>query len=167
MAVISSAVDTVIENIYNDVHPFLNERQKRILAGSIADACGFGGIKKVCAISGLDYKTIKSGISDKTNKPEQWNEYPEEYTSEKGIRRKGAGRPGIEKKYPEITEKIKFILENNTCGNPEQILVWTNLSLRQIVQILEEKYNIKTNKNVVSGNSPLYYLPLSFFLDPF
>ncbi len=151
MAVISSAVDTVIENIYNDVHPFLNERQKRILAGSIADACGFGGIKKVCAISGLDYKTIKSGISDKTNKPEQWNEYPEEYTSEKGIRRKGAGRPGIEKKYPEITEKIKFILENNTYGNPEQILVWTNLSLRQIVQILEEKYNIKTNKNVVSN----------------
>ena len=66
MAVVtSSAVDTVIKSIYNDVHPFLNERQKRILAGSIADACGFGGIKKVCAISGLDYKTIKSGISDK------------------------------------------------------------------------------------------------------
>lgn len=150
MANTNDNVDAVIENIYKDVHPFLNERQKRILAGSIAEACGFGGIKKVCAISGLDYKTVKSGISDKINKPEQWNEYTDEYTSENGIRRKGAGRPGIEKKYPEITEKVKFILENNTFGNPEQVLVWTNLSLRQIVQVLDSEYNIKTNKNVIS-----------------
>ena len=150
MANTNNNVDAVIENIYKDVHPFLNERQKRILAGSIAEACGFGGIKKVCAISGLDYKTVKSGISDKINKPEQWNEYTDEYTSENGIRRKGAGRPGIEKKYPEITEKVKFILENNTFGNPEQVLVWTNLSLRQIVQVLDSEYNIKTNKNVIS-----------------
>lgn len=106
--------------------------------------------KKVCAIRGLDYKTVKSGIFDQINKPELWNEYTEEYTSENGIRRKGAGRPGIEKKYPEITEKVKFILENNTFGNPEQVLVWTNLSLRQIVQVLDSEYNIKTNKNVIS-----------------
>ncbi len=103
-----------------------------------ADACGFGGIKKICAHSGLDYKTVKSGISDKINKPEQWNEYTEEYTSENGIRRKGAGRPGIEKKYPEITEKVKYILENNTFENSEQVLVWTNLSLRQIAQVLND-----------------------------
>ena len=35
MANTNNNVDAVIENIYKDVHPFLNERQKRILAGSI------------------------------------------------------------------------------------------------------------------------------------
>ena len=47
MAAAELNVDTFIEHVYNDVHPFLNERQKRILAGSIADAYGFGGIKKI------------------------------------------------------------------------------------------------------------------------
>ena len=98
----------------------------------------FWWYKKDLCHSGLDYKTVKSGISDKINKPEQWNEYTEEYTSENGIRRKGAGRPEIEKKYPEITEKVKYILENNTFENPEQVLVWTNLSLRQIAQVLND-----------------------------
>ena len=150
MATAEKTVDDVIENIYKDVHPFLNERQKRILAGSIADAYGFGGIKKVCSISGLDYKTVKSGVADKVNKPKRWDEYTEEYTSDDGIRKKGAGRPGIEKRFPDITEKIKILLESNTYGDPERVLTWTNLSLREITKLLEEKYEIKTNKNVVS-----------------
>ena len=150
MATAEKTVDDVIENIYKDVHPFLNERQKRILAGSIADAYGFGGIKKVCSISGLDYKTVKSGVADKVNKPKRWDEYAEEYISDDGIRKKGAGRPGIEKRFPDITEKIKILLESNTYGDPERVLTWTNLSLREITKLLEEKYEIKTNKNVVS-----------------
>ena len=120
------------------------------MAGSIADAYGFGGIKKVCSISGLDYKTVKSGVADKVNKPKRWNEYTEEYTSDDGIRKKGAGRPGIEKRFPDITEKVKILLESNTYGDPERVLTWTNLSLREITKLLEEKYEIKTNKNVVS-----------------
>ena len=150
MAAAELNVDTFIEQVYNDVHPFLNERQKRILAGSIADAYGFGGIKKICSISGLDYKTVKSGVGDKANKPSRWDEHSEDYSSENGIRRKGAGRPGVEKKYPDIEAKIRELLETNTYGDPERVLTWTNLSLREITKHLETDYSIKTNKNVVS-----------------
>lgn len=136
-------LEKVLKSIFTIMPQMLNEKQKRILSGCIAQGYGFGGIKAVSELSGLDVKTIRAGIREiKTG--------GEEMAGPERIRRHGAGRPGIEKKYPDINRHVREIIECNTYGDPEKIILWTNLSLRDITQELETRFGIKTNKNVIA-----------------
>lgn len=136
-------LNNIVKKIYETMPAILDERQKRLLAGCIADGYGHGGIKYVCDISGMNYRTIKSGIDER-------NGNVSKNLSDGDIREKGAGRPGIETKYPDIVEHVKEILETNTYGDPERVITWTNLSLRGIVGELKNRYGIDTNKNVIA-----------------
>ena len=122
---------------------YLDEKSKRILAACVAQGYGYGGIKIVSDFSGMDPKTVRSGIKE-------INGESEEDAPTGSVRRKGAGRPGIEKAYPDIKERVQEILDTNTYGDPERIITWTNLSLREIANQLSERFEIKANKNVVS-----------------
>ena len=136
-------INNIIRNVFETMPALLDERQRRILSGCIAEGYGHGGIKVVSEASGLNYRTIKAGISEHLGKTVK--DIPNGY-----IRQKGAGRPGIEEKYPRIKEIIEEILETNTYGDPERVITWTNLSLRDIVTELDNRYQIVTNKNVVA-----------------
>ena len=136
-------LDNVLQKIFLTVPQILNEKQKRILFGSIAQGYGYGGIKVVSNLSGMDAKTIRAGIREIENGLSNTGNLER-------IRREGAGRPGIEKKYPEIAQHIQEIVESNTYGDPEKVILWTNLSLRDIVDELESRFSIATNKNVVA-----------------
>ena len=61
----------------------------------------------------------------------------------------GGGRKSAIDKDPELLALIEKIVSQNTYGNPESVVVHTNLSLRKIVAILEGEYGKKTNRNVV------------------
>ena len=141
--VVQDRLDNIVRNLYETMPAVLDERQKRLLAGCIADGYGHGGIKYVCGISGMNYRTVKSGADERKGKIVK-------DLSGGGVREKGAGRPGIEAKYPNITWHVTEILETNTYGDPEHIITWTNLSLRDIVGELERRYGTSTNKNVVA-----------------
>ena len=141
--VVKEQLDNIVKNVFATMPEILDERQKRLLSGCIADGYGYGGIKYVCDMSGLNYRTVKSGVAERKGEIQK-------DLSNGGIRNKGAGRPGIESKYPQISNQIKEILETNTYGDPERILTWTNLSLRDIVNELLKRYNVTTNKNVVA-----------------
>ena len=136
-------LENVLKSIYEIMPGILNEKQKRILSGCIAQGYGYGGIKTVKEFSGLDAKTIRAGIREIKSSGEETSE------SER-VRRPGAGRPGIEKKYPNISRHVQEIIECNTYGDPEKIILWTNLSLRDITLELETRFGIKTNKNVIA-----------------
>ena len=130
----------VIAQIFSVMPKYLDERQKRILSGCIASGYGHGGIKIVSEASGMDAKTIRSGIREISSTPE--DEPREQPDLDYRVRREGAGRPGIETKYPKIAECIQTILDTNTYGDPEKIITWTNLSLRGIADELESRYGI-------------------------
>ena len=51
---------------------------------------------------------------------------------------------------PTLIETVEKIVENSTYGNPETLITYTNLSLRDISDILEKDYKIKASRNVVS-----------------
>ncbi len=136
-------LDNVLKSIFMTMPKILNEKQKRILSGCVAQGYGFGGIKIVSGLSGLDVKTIREGIREIKSGAEETIELER-------IRRHGAGRPGIEKKYPDITCHVREIIECNTYGDPEKIILWTNLSLRDITEELKTRFGIKTNKNVIA-----------------
>ncbi len=74
----------------------LNEQQRRWVAGLLSKAIGWGGDTEISQVTGLDPKTIKRG------RDELEDDLVDCPTDR--IRREGAGRPPIEKKF--LTSKI-------------------------------------------------------------
>ena len=120
----------------------LNEKQKRIIAGILAMALGEGGVTYISNLTGLNYRTITSGIMDvkATNYQDSNN----------CIRNSGGGRKKLIEQDNELLSNIEEILDKNTYGDPEQLLTWTNLSLRKISDELKRIYNKTVSKDTVS-----------------
>lgn len=55
---------SIIEQVFKTMPQLLDERQRRLLAASIAKGYGHGGIKLVSEASGMDIRTIRSGIHE-------------------------------------------------------------------------------------------------------
>ncbi len=69
----------------------LNEQQRRWVAGLLSKAAGWGGDTEIAQVTGLDPKTIKRGRDELDDGLE---DCPRDR-----IRREGAGRPPVEKKF--------------------------------------------------------------------
>lgn len=113
--------------------PLLNEKQLRLFLASEAKAYGWGGITKVCEISGVSRMTITLGIK----------ELAAGESDNDRIRKKGGGRKKLNESIPDIEEKIKTIIDNCTYGSPEKVLSWTTESLRKIQDRLADEYDVK------------------------
>ena len=121
---------------------FINEKQSRILCAMIAMGLGEGGVTFISELTGLNYRTIISGIKEIQDCSYQ--------DSNERIRSFGGGRKKLIDKDPQILKNIEELLENNTYGNPEQVLVWTNLSLRDIEAAMKNKYGKIVSKDTIS-----------------
>lgn len=64
MAVASFETREAIRKILLDVTPVLDERQRRIFFGSVAEALGHGGIAFVNEVTGSARNTIVTGMND-------------------------------------------------------------------------------------------------------
>lgn len=124
--------------------PLLNERQRRIFLASEAISYGWGGITKVSKISGVSIPTIRKGIKEinatNKNNDNEKNNY---------IRREGGGRKSVEEKYPQIMNQIQEIVDGHTYGDPEKVISWTTLSLKDIQKILLEKYEVNVSYRTI------------------
>ena len=109
--------------------PLLNEKQRRLFLGSISKEYGRGGVKKVCDISGCSAHTVIKGKRELTDGVE-----------ETGIRRSGGGRKKLEEEYPELPKWIEAIVSETTYGNPENPLLWTTKSHRNIQDAILTKH---------------------------
>lgn len=137
-------VSGIIGQIFMTMPQLLDERQRRLLAASIAKGYGHGGIKLVSEASGMDVRTIRSGIREIND----GNMLP--VPGEEKIRKSGAGRKPLKQLYPDLLDDIEEIVENNTYGDPQKVISWTNLSLRDISSILKERFGIEAGKDIVS-----------------
>jgi hypothetical protein len=113
--------------------PLLNEKQKRLFLGSLAKEYGRGGVKKVCEISGSSPHTVIKG------KQEIERGLDEE---DKSIRKSGGGRKRLETEYPQLPTWIEAIVSDETYGNPENPLVWTTKSLRNIQEAVLSRHAV-------------------------
>jgi len=142
--------------------PHLNEKQKRLFLASCANSLGWGGVKKVCEISGCSKDTVIRGKAElKVSIP-----------SDNRIRKKGGGRKKAEETHPELPDCIEEIVADSTYGNPENPLTWTTESLRKIqdmvllnehiyvsidtiARILTDlKYGLQGNKKMLQVGEP-------------
>jgi len=110
-----------------EVLPFLNEKQRRVLAASEAKSYGRGGVQTVARITGISRQTIYSGLADlaRGNVSDR-------------IRRPGGGRKRLREQSPELVDKIEEIIDEGTRGDPESPLRWTCKSVRNVEKRLAE-----------------------------
>ena len=86
------------------------------------------------------------------------------------IRNEGGGRKRIADQMPEITLKLKDLVDDTTCGDPETPLLWTCKSTRQLSDALRNAgfhigrqkvselladlgYSLQGNRKTKDGNS--------------
>jgi transposase len=113
--------------------PLLDEKQKRLFLASLAKAHGHGGVKKVCAISGCSAHTVIKGKKELESGVIE---------NDGRIRKSGGGRNKLEIEYPKLPLWIEEIVSAETYGNPENPLVWTTKSLRNIQGALLAKQGV-------------------------
>jgi len=106
--------------------PFLNEKQRRLLAASEATSIGRGGIQILSEITGMDRKTIRRGVEDLKKKSKDVDR----------VRAQGGGRKKIVDKIPDIKQRIEDLIEPDVIGDPESPLRWTTKSVRNISDFL-------------------------------
>ena len=113
--------------------PFLNERQRRILAAIEAQILGYGGIAGVTKATGLSRNTVVAGgIELKTRKGA-------DVIPEGGrIRRPGGGRKRTVQKDLTLEGDLEYLIEPVTRGDPESALRWTCKSVRRLAGELKQ-----------------------------
>lgn len=129
-----SEADRLWLNVFSD----LNEVQRRRFAAQRALELKWGGVSRVCKLTGMSHHTVKKGI--------------EEITSKKGgisgrLRKKGGGRKKIVDKAPKVLKEIEQILDETTAGDPMSLLKWTNKSTYEIAA------ELRSRKTVISEDT--------------
>jgi transposase len=123
-------MDLGIKELIDTMLPILNERQRRLFLAKQASVLGYGGITKVSDYTGVSRQTITSGIKELNKKNSN-------FTDTDRSRRPGGGRKNIRDHYPEIVKAITGLIEGYTKGDPENTLLWTSKSVRNIKAALD------------------------------
>jgi transposase len=116
-----------IESKYRQIADQLSERALRRWAAVEASSLGYGGVSVVSAATGIAHSTIRRGLAELTTGTG---------AGEGRQRRKGAGRPGVEKVAPEVAAALERLVEPESRGDPQSPLRWTCKSTRRLSQEL-------------------------------
>lgn len=148
------------DKLWLDALSQCNEVQRRRLAAVKAIQIGWGGISRICELTGMSSHTVQKGIHEIKTKKE---------LSLK-LRKKGGGRKKLSEKYPGLKKELNLLMKDNTAGDPMSSLKWTNKSTYSIAEVLnlkgfnisevtigrmlkEEKYSLQANKKMYEGKS--------------
>lgn len=95
----------------------MDERARRLWAGTEADAIGWGGVAAVARATGLAISTVRKG-RDEVRAGARADDVVH-------VRRKGGGRRPFEAEYPGVWSKLEKLVDPITRGDPESPLRWT------------------------------------------
>lgn len=121
--------DDQMKQINETMAPYLDEKQRRLLAGVTATACGRGGQARVASVLGMSQITVKRGINELANP---------ELIVEEGVRLPGAGRKAAVELDPELWEDLDKLIAPETRGDPQSPLLWTSKSTRKLADELNK-----------------------------
>jgi hypothetical protein len=121
------------------VSPYLNERERRLLAATEASAAGYGGIAVVSEATGIAASTIGRGLK----------ELAAEIPLAPGrVRRAGGGRKPLMATDPGLLADLMALVEPSERGDPMSPLRWTCKSLRRLAAELTARGH-KISRTVV------------------
>jgi len=124
-----SDAESAIAQRYRLMAAQLNERQRRVFAASEARTFGYGGIAAAARACGLAENTVRKGLRELDEQPLEAGR----------VRKPGAGRPAAEDSDPKLLEVLRKLVEDDTRGDPERVLLWTAKSARRLADELAER----------------------------
>ncbi len=129
----------IYADAFNQIRDVLNERDRRLFLAETAIEFGYGATSLLSRRTGVAISTIRRGIAELSAQ--------KELRKDGRVRRVGAGRKAVEKIYPDIVQKTKELLDDETYGSPEGGK-WISCSLRNVTKSLAEK-GISVEKSTV------------------
>ena len=126
---------------YEAIQLTLNERTRRLWAGTEALSLGFGGISAVHRATGLSRPTVLKGLREAKRPPKLLADR---------VRRPGGGRPRSEKRHPDLKKRLKALVDPVARGDPESPLQWCAKSTRQLAAELTRQ-GCRVGRTIVSG----------------
>ena len=126
---------------YHALLPAMDERHRRLWAGTEARVLGRGGIAVVARATGLARNTIVRGLAELSDK---------QATPPSRVRRAGAGRKRAAVQAPGLTVALEELVEPVTRGDPESPLRWTSKSTRHLAEELNAR-GYEVSHTVVTG----------------
>lgn len=145
--------------------PYMDEKLKRLWAGTEAVVLGSGGVDEVAFATGLSAKTIRAGIR------ELWQPWAETcQKTSKRVRRAGGGRKRLVETDSSLIEELEELIDPATRGHPESPLRWTSkstsllaaqlqakghkISSRTVARLLKQQgYSLQSNRKTHEGGN--------------
>jgi transposase len=121
--------DEGLTTLLTTVMPHLDERQRRVLAGSAARSLGRGGIAAVAEATGMSRSTVQKAVGEIDAGVE---------VSDR-VRPPGAGRPRVEDAQPGLLQALDDLVEPESRGDPMCPLRWTTKSTRTLADELRRQ----------------------------
>ena len=120
----------------------LSEKDRRRYAGIEALKYGHGGRNYIAHVLGCSRRTVSKGAQDISGLSRA--------ETEKRIRRPGGGRKSYQETWVDIDEQFLHVLRDHTAGDPmDETVRWTDLSVKEIVQLLRDGQKMTVSKFVV------------------
>ncbi len=107
---------------YRALEPHLDEKARRLWAGTEARELGHGGATVVAEATGLTVAAVRRGVRDV-----KAGDAPSGR-----VRRPGGGRKKLTEHNPALMEALMKLVEPVTRGDPESALRWTSRSTRKL-----------------------------------
>ena len=119
--------------------PWLDEKQRRLLAAVEAKLLGPERAAEVAALVHLAPRTVRAGLRELAD--------PGSIEPER-VRRQGGGRKPLTELHPELREALGQLVAPATRGDPESPLCWTNKSTRDLAKALQAQGHILSHSTV-------------------
>ena len=121
--------EAAIAERYRLMRELLNERSRRRWAAAEARSAGQGGIAAVVRATRISESTVRRGLEEL--------ERAEELEAGR-VRRRGAGRPSVLERDPDLEKDLDRLIDPVTRGDPESALRWTSKSGAKLAAVLQE-----------------------------
>ncbi|MST34382.1 ISAzo13 family transposase [Acidimicrobiaceae bacterium USS-CC1] len=115
-----------LSTLFARVNPHLDERQRRVLAGSVARALGRGGIVAVAEAAGMSRSTVQAAVA----------QVDEGMEVSDRVRAPGGGRPRLVERDPTLLSDLDSLVDPETRGDPMCPLRWTTKSTEHLAKAL-------------------------------
>ena len=120
--------DEDLVTLFSRVNPHLDERQRRVLAGSVARALRRGGIVAVAEAAGMSRSTVQDAVA----------QVDEGIEVSDRVRAPGGGRPRLVDSDPTLRADLNSLVDPETRGDPMCPLRWTTKSTEHLAKALRE-----------------------------
>lgn len=128
-----AAVIKRIRRKYAPLRGALDERSRRLWAGTEAMELGWGGITILGKATGMSATTIRAGIAEVRLRSKSRKRA---ISVTPRIRRAGGGRKPITDHDPELLSALEALVEPTARGEPDSALRWTIRSTRVLAETL-------------------------------